>query len=164
LPALPDAGNRLGVTPPNPPLWKRLPFARLAAVVVLLFVAGEQFPLTRLPMYSSFAPMADYYYVADSAGRPLACVTVFGTSTANVKKLFRARLNALVAPRGADETTATPNERRRAGEELLAYLRDTGTRRGAAVPAGPVRLLRVEVRRGETAGAFAQTEELLAEK
>ncbi len=143
---------------------QRLPFARLLAVVVLLLIAGEQFPLTRLPMYSTFDPVADYYYVADAAGQPLACAKVFGTSTANVKKMFRARLNALVAPRGADEAAATPAERRRAGEELLAYLRETGAQRGAAVPAGPVRLVRVEVRRAATADGFSRTEELLAEK
>ncbi len=143
--------------------WKRLPFVRLTAVVGLLLVAGEQFPLTRLPMYATFDPQADYYYVADATGQPLACEKTFGTSTANVKKMFRTRLATLTAPRGADEKSATPDERRRTGEELITYLRDTGTRRGAAVPAGPVRLLRVEVRRGAT-GGFAQTEELLAEK
>ena len=148
---------------PPEPIWKRLPFARLTALVVVLLLAGEQFPLTRLPMYATFGPMADYYYVADTSGHPLACAVVFGTSTANVKKMFRARLNALVAPRGADETTATPAERLQAGAELLAYLRTTGVADHAAVPAGPVRLMRVEVRLAPT-GGFAQTEELLAEK
>ena len=148
---------------PFEPLWKRLPFARLTALVVVLLVAGEQFPLTRLPMYSSFGPMADYYYVADPAGHPLACAVVFGTSTANVKKMFRARLDALVAPRGADETTATPAERRQAGEDLLSYLRTTGAARGAAVTSGAVRLIRVEVRLAP-GGGFAHAEELLADK
>ncbi len=145
-------------------VWKRLPFARLTAVVVLLLAMGEEFPFTRLPMYSTFDPRADYYYVADAAGTPLACEKVFGTSTANVKKMFRARLGALAALRGADEKTATPAERRLAGEVLLAELRATGARRGAAVPAEPVQLRRVEVRRAETAGGFARTEELLAQK
>ena len=145
--------------------WKRLPFARLTGVVLLLLAAGEEFPLTRLPMYSTFDPVADYYYVADAAGQPLACEQVFGTSTANVKKMFRTRLNALVAPRGANEQSATPTERRRAGEELLAELRVTGGRRGTAVPAGPVRLLRVEVRRTTAMnGGFSKTEELMAEQ
>ena len=148
---------------PSDPIWKRLPFARLTVLVVLLLLACEQFPLTRLPMYSTFGPTADYYYIADTAGHPLACAAVFGTSTANVKKMYRARLNALVAPRGADETTATPAERLQAGGELIAYLRTTGVARGVALPAGPVRLLRVEVRLAPT-GGFAQTEELLAEK
>jgi hypothetical protein len=144
--------------------WKHLPFARLTVVVVLLLIVGEEFPFSRLPMYSTFAPMADYYYVTDTASLPLACEKVFGTSTANVKKMFRTRLNALAASHGADEKTATPAERRRAGEELLAELRATGARRGVAVPAGPVRLLRVEVRRGGTADGFVKTEELLAEQ
>ena len=62
-----------------------------------------------------------------------------------------------------NETTATPAERLQAGEELITYLRTTGLAAHAAVPAGPVRLVRVEVRRALT-GGFAQTEELLAEK
>ena len=145
-------------------LWKRLPFVRLTAAVVLLLAAGEQFPLTRLPMYSTFDPVADYYYLADAAGRPLACEKYFGTSTANVKKLYRTRLRELVVPRGASEATATPVERRHAGEALLDELRATGARRGAAVPTGTVRLLRVEVRRVATTEGFARIEELLAEK
>jgi hypothetical protein len=148
---------------PSDPIWKRLPFARLIVLVVVLLLAGEQFPLTRLPMYATFGPMADYYYIADTAGHPLACAQIFGTSTANVKKMFRARLNALVAPRGADETTATAAERLQVGEDLLAYLRTTGVAAKATVPAGPVRLMRVEVRLAPT-GGFAQTEELIAEQ
>ena len=49
----------------------------MAALVVALLVIGEQFPFSYFPMYSSFDPRADYYYVADSAGQPLACVQAF---------------------------------------------------------------------------------------
>jgi len=120
---------------------------RMAAVVVALLVIGEQFPFSYFPMYSSFDPMADYYYVADATGKPLACVPAFGTSTANVKKMFRARLRALVAGRGATEADATIDERRRVGEEIIAYLRQLGETRGTAVPEGRVRLMRVVVTR-----------------
>jgi hypothetical protein len=71
----------------------------VAVVVIALLVIGEQFPFSYFPMYSSFDPVADYYYVAngltgDAFGQ---CVPVFGTSTANVKKMYRARLRALTA-------------------------------------------------------------------
>jgi len=138
---------------------------RLALLVTLLLVAGEEFPLTRLPMYATFDPVADYFYLTDPEGRPLACVPVFGISTATVKKMFRSRLDALTAARGAGRESAMPDERRRAGEALLAELREMGARRGTAVPAGPVRLLRVEVRRAVGASdGFARTEELIAER
>jgi hypothetical protein len=148
------------------PWWRWLfPMPRLALLVALLLVAGEEFPLTRLPMYATFDPAADYFYVADASGRPLACAVAFGLSTATVKKMFRSRLGEITAARGADRDAATPDERRRAGETLLAELRETGARRGAAVPAGPVRLLRVEVRRAAGApDGFARTEELIAEQ
>lgn len=136
---------------------------RLALLVTLLLVAGEEFPLTRLPMYATFDPVADYFYVTDAAGTPLACAQAFGLSTATVKKMFRTRLDQIAAARGADRAGATPEERRRAGEELIAELRETGAKRGAAVPAGPVRLLRVEVRRASGApDGFSKTEELIA--
>lgn len=120
---------------------------RVMTLVVALLVIGEQFPFSYFPMYSSFDPVADYYYVTDAAGRPLACVPAFGTSTANVKKMFRARLRVLVAARGGTEADATVDERRRVGEEMIAYLWNLGETRGASVPVGPVRLMRVIVTR-----------------
>ncbi len=148
------------------PWWRLVfPLPRLALLVALLLVAGEEFPLTRLPMYATFDPTADYFYVTDAAGQPLACAQVFGISTATVKKMFRSRLGEIAAARGANRDAATAGERRRAGEALIAELRVTGARRGAAVPAGPVRLLRVEVRRASgAADGFARTEELIAER
>ncbi len=120
---------------------------RVIALVVGLLLIGEQFPFSYFPMYSSFDPVADYYYVTDVEGRPLACLPAFGTSTANVKKMFRARLRVLVAARGATETEATADERRRVGEEMINYLRQLGSAHGSAVPAGPVGLMRVVVTR-----------------
>lgn len=132
---------------PKAPLWRRVPMGRVIVLVVGLLLIGEQFPFSYFPMYSSFDPVADYYYVTDKAGQPLACVAAFGTSTANVKKMFRARLRALTAKRGATEADATTDERRRVGVETIAYLRHLGEARGTAVPAGPVRLMRVVVTR-----------------
>jgi len=135
---------------------------RVAALVVALLLIGEQFPFSYFPMYSSFDPRADYYYVADGAGQPVACVPAFGTSTANVKKMYRTRLRALLAPRGAAEEAATPEERRIAGEAMIDYLRQLGAARRAAVPAGPVRLMHVEVTRS-AGGEIRRHETLVAE-
>jgi hypothetical protein len=136
---------------------------RVAALVVALLLIGEQFPFSYFPMYSSFDPRADYYYLATSEGRPVACVPSFGTSTANVKKMYRTRLRALLVPRRAGETEATPAERQIAGEEMIDYLRQLGAARHAAVPAGPVRLMHVEVTRSPQ-GKILRAETLVAEK
>jgi len=135
---------------------------RVAGLVIALLLIGEQFPFSFFPMYSSFDPRADYYYVATSGGRPVACVPAFGTSTANVKKMFRSRLRALLAPRGAEEAEATPAERQRAGEEMIDYLRQLGAAKQAAVPAGPVQLMHVEVTRSPQ-GEIIRQETLVAE-
>lgn len=132
---------------PRQPFWRRVPMWRVIVLVAALLVIGERFPFSYFPMYSSFDPVADFYYVTDGSGQPLACVAAFGTSTANVKKMFRARLRVLVAARGATEFEATLAERSRVGEEMIAYLRHLGAARGTAVPDGPVRLMHVVITR-----------------
>ncbi len=144
-------------------LWRGVPMKRVAGLVVALLLIGEQFPFSYFPMYSSFDPRADYYYVATGDGQPVACVPAFGTSTANVKKMFRTRLRALLAPRGTGEAEATPAERQIVGVEMIDYLRQLGAARHAAVPAGPVRLMHVEVTRSP-GGDILRHETLVAEK
>jgi len=39
---------------------------------VALLLIGEQFPFSYFPMYSSFDPQTEYYYVEDKSGSPLA--------------------------------------------------------------------------------------------
>lgn len=137
--------------PVRRPLW------RVAVLVVALLLIGEQFPFSYFPMYSSFDPEADYYYVAAPDGTPYACVEIFGTSTANVKKMYRARLREVVGARGATEAAATEAERRAVGDEMLVYLRALGARQGRAVPDGEVMLKRVLLERADN-GAISRRE------
>ena len=117
------------------------------AVVALLLAVGEEFPFSRFPMYATFDPVADYYYLADAGGRPLACLPVFGTSTAKLKKMYRSRVEcAHRRPWGRAEADATPAERQQAGVELIEFVRASAIERGRAPQAGAVRLMRVEVR------------------
>lgn len=134
---------------------------RVAMMVTGLLLIGEQFPFSYFPMYSSFDPTTDYYYVADEKGKPYACVEIFGTSTANVKKMYRARLRELVSARNATENAATDRERQAVGEVTLAYLRELGARAGTAVPAEPVVLKRVILQRAED-GAISRQETAVA--
>ena len=140
----------------------RRPLWRAAILVVALLLIGEQFPFSYFPMYSSFDPEADYYYVTDTEGRPYACVEIFGTSTANVKKMYRARLRESVGKRGAREADATEAERREAGEEMLGYLRALGARSGRAVPTDAVVLKRVLLQR-DNDGVITRQEINIAE-
>lgn len=138
------------------------PLLRVGILVVALLLIGEQFPFSYFPMYSSFDPEADYYYVANTDGQPYACVEIFGTSTANVKKMYRARLRELVGKRGAREADATEAERREVGEEMLEYLRALGARSGRTVPADNVVLKRVLVQR-DNEGVITRQEIYIAE-
>ena len=142
--------------PVRRPLW------RVGVLVIVLLIVGEQFPFSYFPMYSSFDPEADYYYVADSSDQPYACVEIFGTSTANVKKMYRARLRELVGQRGALENDATDAERREVGTEMLEYLRALGARSGRQVPADAVVLKRVILQRDDN-GAITRRELNIAE-
>jgi len=127
--------------------WHRIPLLRVVILTIALLLIGEEFPFSYFPMYSSFDPQTDYYYVADAGGSPLACVAIFGTSTANVKKMYRARLRALLERRGAREADATLLEREKIGREMLVYLRGLGARSGRDVPKEAILLKRVVVER-----------------
>ena len=142
--------------PVRRPLW------RAAVLVIALLLIGEQFPFSYFPMYSSFDPEADYYYVADPTGQPYACVEIFGTSTANVKKMYRARLRELVGRRGALENDATDAERRAVGAAMLDYLRALGARSGRQVPTDLVVLKRVILQRDDD-GTITRRELNIAE-
>lgn len=142
-----------------PKKWAAL---RVFGLVLALLLIGEQFPFSYFPMYSSFDPSTDYYYVADPSGEPFACVEIFGTSTANVKKMYRARLQERVVMRGALEEDATDEERHQVGNLMLEYLRELGAHAGKTVPSGPVVLIRVILERNTT-GDITRHELVIAE-
>lgn len=143
--------------------WQRIPMIRVIVLTIAMLLMGEQFPFSYFPMYSSFDPQTDYYFVTSEEGKPLACVETFGTSTANVKKMYRSRLRELVAAHGVGETDATPQERERVGEEMLVYLRGLGLRLGKSVPNDPVLLKRVVLKRSN-GGEISQHETVVAQK
>ena len=135
---------------------------RVIMLTVAFLLIGEQFPFSYFPMYASFDPRTEYYFVADKSGSPLACVEVFGTSTANVKKMYRARLRELISKRGAKEAEATLIEREIIGRDMLVYLRGLGKRSGREVPDDEILLKRVVVERIES-GEIMRRETIVAE-
>ena len=102
----------------------RLPFKRVSALTALLFFAGEFYPLSNFPMYSGVSDDADYYYLADEAGRPVPMLTYFGIRTARAKKPFRGHLKEFTDARGVKREEGTMEERRAAGETLLRFLQN----------------------------------------
>lgn len=135
---------------------------RVTMLTVAFLLIGEQFPFSYFPMYSSFDPRTEYYFVADESGNPLACVEVFGTSTANVKKMYRTRLRELISKRGAKEADATLIEREVIGREMLVYLRGLGERSGREMPDDTILLKRVVVERIDS-GEIKRSESTVAE-
>tara|TARA_R110002111_G_scaffold133599_1_gene199542 strand:+ start:59 stop:544 length:486 start_codon:yes stop_codon:yes gene_type:complete len=142
--------------------WQRIPMLRVVVLTVAFLLIGEQFPFSYFPMYSSFDPRTEYYFVADQSGSPLACIEVFGTSTANVKKMYRTRLRELISHRGAKELEATLSEREIIGREMLVYLRELGVRSGREVPDDVIMLKRVVVERIHT-GEIMKRETIVAQ-
>ncbi len=142
--------------------WHRIPMWRVTMLTVAFLLIGEQFPFSYFPMYSSFDPRTEYYFVADESGNPLACVEVFGTSTANVKKMYRTRLRELISKRGAKEADATLIEREVIGREMLVYLRGLGERSGREMPDDTILLKRVVVERIDS-GEIKRSESTVAE-
>ncbi|MCF7687219.1 MAG: hypothetical protein K9N01_02850 [Cephaloticoccus sp.] len=142
--------------------WLQWPMLRVWALVVALLLIGERFPFSYFPMYSSFDSSTDYYFVTNEKSEPYACVEIFGTSTANVKKMYRARLRELVAARGVGEEGATELERHRVGGIMLEYLRELGAQTGKPVPLEPVLLKRVILERSDT-GEITRREIVVAE-
>jgi hypothetical protein len=89
------------------------------ASILIGGLAGERFPFSNWPMYSSFSANSGYVYVTDASGAPLAHLATFGESSARLKKQFNRDVGsalAQAAPPGRDEA------RRRSGQRLLTRL------------------------------------------
>lgn len=137
-------------------LWRVLHPTRwpvFFALTVLCLLAGENYPFSNFPMYSSFAKNSYYIYLANAAGQPLASAS-FGLTTPGLKKIFESKRRAqfrhsgMIEPAQADQA---------AGAALLRYLDEL-----PAVARKPALLPGLQVRRvnilWEAGGITAQTE------
>ena len=92
-----------------------------SALTILCLVAGENYPFSNYPMYSSFKRKSYYVYLADKMGQPLA-TSRFGLTTPGLKKIFESQRRAAFT---RDDETASPDSAladRSAGVALLRYL------------------------------------------
>ncbi len=103
-------------------LWLRLPFRHMTLLVIALYVIKEQFPFSNFPMYSNFEPAADVIFVTDDKDQVQPMQKLFGTKSAQTKKTYNGELAHITNPLKRDTSTATAEERARAGKIVLAGL------------------------------------------
>ena len=112
-------------------LWRALPLRLTLVLVLLLWIAKENYPFPHFPMYSNFTDFDYVVFVADQNGDalPLEYVSL-GTRTARLKKQYNGLVNKerkklkteSGTPRKQDLTI---EQRRPAGEEALNWLWST---------------------------------------
>lgn len=110
-------------------LWQVLPLRLTLVLVVVLWVAKENYPFSHFPMYSNFTDQDYVVFVADQNGKPLPLEHVsLGTRTARLKKQYNGHIKAICkANRNPDGSTPrkrdlTVEQRRPAGEKSLTWL------------------------------------------
>ncbi len=87
----------------------------------LCLAAGENYPFSNFPMYSSFAKNSYYLYLADAAGRPLP-TTRFGMTTPGLKKIFESKRRSLFRVKAGAAKPEPAAVDKAAGAALLQYL------------------------------------------
>ncbi|MGI9241853.1 MAG: hypothetical protein ACR2RV_13705, partial [Verrucomicrobiales bacterium] len=100
-------------------LW---PFVFILAVCGSSFLIGEQFPVTRFPMYDKFPDHTYFLYVGDSEGNPVPIKELTGINTSKLKKPYDKELNRTRKRLKKRKLELTAGERRSAGEDTLRKL------------------------------------------
>lgn len=112
-------------------LW---PFTLILAVCGSSFLIGEQFPVTRFPMYDKFPDHTFYVYVGGRDGEPIPVHEITGINTSKLKKPYDKEIDRVRKRLKKRKLELTAEERRSAGERTLRKLY------GDAPPAGQGRL------------------------
>lgn len=110
-------------------LWQALPLRLTLVLIVVMWVAEENYPFSHFPMYSDFTEYDYVVYVADQNGNPLPLEYIsLGTRTARLKKNYNGHIKAVCkANKNPDGSTPrkedlTVEQRRPAGEKSLTWL------------------------------------------
>lgn len=107
--------------------WRRIPFRHVLLMTIFLSFWGkekwgEQYPFTDFPMYSHLDAESDVLYVTNQKDEILPFHTIFGTKTSTQKKTFINELAKITNADDRDSRDAKPEERRAAGEKMVAKL------------------------------------------
>ncbi|MFT4550482.1 MAG: hypothetical protein ACI9UA_000485 [Pseudoalteromonas tetraodonis] len=112
-------------------LW---PFVLMLALCATAFVVGEQYPITRFPMYDKFPDHTFYVYITDREGQPIPVHDLTGINTSKLKKPYDKQLNKARKELKKRKLELSIAERREAGEDSLRKLYQS------APPAGQEKL------------------------
>ena len=99
------------------------PLLLLTAICLLV---QEQFPFSHFPMYSSFTDKTFYVHLADGSGEAIATPVSTGLRSSQLKKVYEQELmKEKKRPGRSRHASPTLEEKRRAGERVLATLRSS---------------------------------------
>ena len=98
------------------------PFVLMLAVCGSSFLIGEQYPVTRFPMYDKFPDHTFYVYVGDKDGNPIPVHRLTGINTSKLKKPYDKEINQRRKQLKKRKLELTAEERRPAGETALRKL------------------------------------------
>lgn len=105
--------------------WFALRYKPLLLLTLLCLCLGEQFPFSDFPMYSSFTNKTFYVYLADGAGQPLPASASTGLRTSQLKKIYQRELRKEEPPPGRPRPALTLEQKRSAGNRVLASLKQS---------------------------------------
>ena len=108
-------------------LW---PFVLVLALCGSAFFIGEQYPVTRFPMYDKFPDHTYYVYVADKNGEPIPVHDLTGINTSKLKKPYDKELNVIRKKLKKRKLELDVEERREAGETALRQLYNSAPEAG----------------------------------
>jgi len=100
-------------------LW---PFVLVLGFCGLAFFTGEQYPVTRFPMYDKFPDHTFYVYVCDKDGQPIPVHDLTGINTSKLKKPYDKAIDKVRKKLKKRKLELTAEERRTAGEKALFKL------------------------------------------
>ncbi len=138
-----------------------LPCKPLLLLVLACLLVREQFPFSNFPMYSSFTNKTFYVYLADGAGQPVAAAPSTGLRTSQLKKIYQRELRKEEQSPGRPQARLTTDEKRTAGERVLATLKKSQWVRERSTLPSVTRLYEVNILFRE--GRFEKQSLLVAE-
>jgi hypothetical protein len=99
-------------------LLNSFPVKLLLAVTLISQVVGQFYPFSRFPMYSSFPPETDVFFIADPQGNPLPSLETVGIFTQEIKQRVEHQMEDLGDPYGPKREQLL----REAGKLVLGHI------------------------------------------
>lgn len=97
----------------------------LLLLTLLCLSIREQFPFSNFPMYSSFTNKTFYVHLADGTGQPVSTIASAAMHTSKLKKIYQNEVLKEMKRLGNPRTKLTTEQKRSAGERVLATLKDS---------------------------------------